>query len=366
MTTRTVLAASTLLATVLPAMSAPAPSITAAAIDGAAYAPLPERPGRTPSPEVAKVEALLDRARFPSGPVDGMDGDNLRKALRAYQVQNALAPSGKLDQATWDRLTGGQPVVTKGYRITAEDAKGPFTRSIPAGFEAQSKLPHLGYRDLREELAERFHMGGPLLDALNPGAGFREGDTISVVDGQRPGTDAKAARIVVDKKGRDVEALAADGSLIARYPASIGSVDKPAPTGSFTIHYVAPNPTYKYNPKYHFKGVSATRPFLIEPGPNNPVGAVWMDLGGHGYGIHGTPDPSKVGKTQSHGCIRMANWDALDLASMVARGTPVSFGDVPGSVGPVAAPSPVAAVPPSAPTPGIATPPLTTIATPAP
>jgi lipoprotein-anchoring transpeptidase ErfK/SrfK len=116
-----------------------------------------------------------------------------------------------------------------------------------------------------------------------------------------------------------------DQQLLATYPATVGSTEKPAPTGRLKITGISKNPTYRYDPKYEFKGVRATKPFTIKPGPNNPVGLVWIGLSREGYGIHGTPDPSKVSKTASHGCIRLTNWDALSVASAVAKGTPVDF-----------------------------------------
>src|SRR3712207_8258259 len=114
-----------------------------------------------------------------------------------------------------------------------------------------------------------------------------------------------------------------DGKLVAFYPASIGSEEKPAPSGSRKVERVAQNPTYTYNPKYQFKGVKSDKPFTIKAGPNNPVGAVWIDLSIESYGIHGTPEPEKVGKTYSHGCVRLTNWDVRQLAAMVEKGTPV-------------------------------------------
>src|SRR5205807_136167 len=120
---------------------------------------------------------------------------------------------------------------------------------------------------------------------------------------------------------------AKDGHLLAFYPASIGSKEKPAPSGTYKVTSVARNPTYTYNPAYQFKGVKSRKPFTIKPGPNNPVGTVWINLSGQGYGIHGTPEPGKVSKTTSHGCIRLTNWDANELAAMVGKGTPVVFLD---------------------------------------
>ena len=280
---------------ILPALAAP-PPLAEKAVDDAGFSVLPDTSSERAVPEVVKAEVLLDRARFSPGAIDGIDGENFRHALSAYQMQMGLSVSGRLDQATWDRLTAGAPAPLKSVEVTKAEAEGPFTRTIPADFEAQSKLEHMGYHDIREELGERYHMSEPLLMALNPGSTFATGRPIVVADVDEAKPTDKVARIVVDKTGHDVEALAADGRLIAHYPASIGSEEKPAPTGDFTVHRVDRNPIYTYDPKYHFKGVSAKEPFSIAPGPNNPVGLVWMDLGGDGYGIHGTPDPEAVGQ----------------------------------------------------------------------
>ena len=134
-------------------------------------------------------------------------------------------------------------------------------------------------------------------------------------------------RIEVDKESRNVRAFDKDGKLVAFYPASIGSEEKPAPSGEAKVEGVAYAPTYTYNPKYQFAGVKAKTKFTIPPGPNNPVGVVWIDLSIPSYGIHGTPEPEKVGKTESHGCIRLTNWDARDLANRVSRGAQVVFKD---------------------------------------
>ena len=329
------LAAALLLGPLAPALAAPAGALTERGIDEAAFAPLPDTPEQRPVPAVVKAEVLLDRARFSPGVIDGIDGENFRKALAAYQRQMGLPATGRLDPASWDRLTAGAPPPLRTVAVTRAEADGPFTRRIPREFEAQSRLKRLGYRDSAEAIGEHYHMGEGLLRALNPGKGFSAGQKILVADVGEARPAETAARVVVDKAGHNVEALAADGRLISYYPASIGSDDKPAPTGDFVIQRVAHNPDYTYDPKYHFKGVKAKTAFTIAPGPNNPVGLVWMDLSAEGgYGIHGTPEPAEVGKTQSHGCIRLTNWDALDLAAMVDKGTPVSFGDVPGATGP--------------------------------
>jgi len=196
--------------------------------------------------------------------------------------------------------------------------------------EQQAKLKRLDYTSAGEMLAERFHMDEDLLERLNRGKKLdAAGTTITVanVNGKPAALKAKLGKIEVDKSRKIVRALGPDGDLIAVYPGSIGSEEKPAPSGTLKVARVAKNPTYTYNPDYKFRGVKAKEEFKIAPGPNNPVGVVWIALNAKGYGIHGTPDPEKVGKSYSHGCVRLTNWDALALAAMVKKGTPVEFFD---------------------------------------
>jgi len=324
-----------------------APTLSPQAIEDAA----PGNPARRGvDPATVKAEVLLDRAGFSPGVIDGRGGENFKKALAAFQGANGLERTGRLDTETWTRLIDGadQPVLTE-YEITAADLKGPFVDKLPRRMEDMARLPQLGYTSPREELAERFHVGEDLLRLLNPGADFaREGTRIVVANvtplgratnatsgsasaakgegGARP----LAARIEVDKSERAVRAFDRDGALLAYFPASIGSADKPAPSGSFKVRRVSYDPTYHYDPKFAFKGVKARHAFTVKPGPNNPVGLVWIDLSAPSYGIHGTPNPDAISKTQSHGCIRLTNWDALKLAGMVRRGTPVDFVDATG------------------------------------
>jgi len=276
---------------------------------------------------VTKSEVLLDRADFSPGVIDGREGDNFRKAVAAFQNRHNLEGSGKLDRATFEMLASlsSEPVITD-YEISQKDVEGPFEKRIPASFEAMAHLARLSYRDPRQELAERFHMSESLLTELNPGIDFRHsGVRIKVANPDRQSSTKKIAKIVIDKPGHTLSAFDASGELLAFYPASIGSKEKPAPSGEFKVAGVSRNPTYTYNPKFAFKGVKAKHKFTIKPGPNNPVGLVWIDLTAPSYGIHGTPSPENVGKTESHGCIRLTNWDALDLAAMVIRGTIVDF-----------------------------------------
>jgi lipoprotein-anchoring transpeptidase ErfK/SrfK len=276
---------------------------------------------------IVKAEVLLDRAGFSPGVIDGRGGDNYSKAIAAFQRQSGLDPSGTLNGDTFNALAAisEDPVMAE-YEITEADVKGPFTKNIPANFEAMAELPALDYPSPRDELAERFHMSEQLLATLNGGADFdRAGARIVVTDVPQKPRHARVAKVVIDKSARSLSAFDADGNLVAFYPASIGSAEKPAPSGEFKVKGVAHNPTYHYDPRFGFKGVKAQHKFTIRPGPKNPVGLVWIDLTAPSYGIHGTPSPEKIGKTESHGCIRLTNWDALDLAGMVRRGTIVDF-----------------------------------------
>ncbi|WP_214472811.1 L,D-transpeptidase [Mesorhizobium sp. dw_380] len=281
------------------------------------------------SASVLKAEILLDRARFSPGLIDGRGTENFTKAIRAFQAANGLPPDGKLTRETWDKLaaTSSSPALET-YELTRKDVHGPFTKRIPARMERMARLRRLGYHNAVEKMAERFHVSEQLLKRLNPGVGFRKAGrkllVPAVTRGDPPGG---IANVEVDKSARQVRVLDASGKVLAVYPASIGSQEKPAPSGQAEVKRVVHNPTYHYDPAFAFKGVRTKRPFTIAAGPNNPVGLVWIDLSIESYGIHGTPDPAKIGKTFSHGCIRLTNWDAEDLAAGVQKGTKVVFTD---------------------------------------
>jgi len=193
--------------------------------------------------------------------------------------------------------------------------------------EEMKGIPKLGFTSPREGLAEKFHMSEELLAALNPGRRFdRAGETIVVVDTSSGGAAlAKADRVEIDKARQTLKLFDKSNALIGFYPATVGSEEKPSPSGTLKVTEISRNPHYRYNPDYHFRDVRSRKPFTIQPGPNNPVGTMWINLSAEGYGIHGTPSPKKISKAESHGCVRLTNWDAERVAASVSKGTPVAF-----------------------------------------
>ena len=310
------------------ASHAATPALDAQAIDNAQFS-APSGKGRARAPSAAtiiKEEILLDRAGFSPGEIDGVAGSNDQKALAAFQQANGLKPTGRLDAETWDRLTAtsSEPALME-YEIQPADVKGPFNKTIPQSFEKKAELKNLNYTSPRELLAAKFHVAPALLTRLNPKASFETAGTKIVVPNvATEPSEAKVEKVVVDKSALTVRALGGNGKLISFYPASVGSSDRPSPSGTWHVRSVVENPTYHYSPKLKFKGVKTQKPFDIAAGPLNPVGSTWIDLGDD-YGIHGTPAPESVGKSVSHGCVHLTNWDAKALAKMVHRGTKVEF-----------------------------------------
>jgi lipoprotein-anchoring transpeptidase ErfK/SrfK len=308
-----------------PAPAPAAPSPMATAVNTAAFDPAATTP-EAKKAYLTRAQVLLDRAHFSPGVIDGQEGNNLTLAVSAFQEAHRLTVDGKLSPATWDALAADSAPALTDYVITAEDVAGPFTPDIPKDdYEAMAKLPALGYGTPLELLAEKFHMDEPLLQALNPGVDFsKAGTTIIVAALGAEGLDGKVTRIEIDNAKGVLKAYADGDKLLAVYPATVGSTERPAPVGEWAVNTVAPRPTYTYDPTRLTFG-KPTGKLTIKAGPNNPVGSTWIDLTKDTYGIHGTPDPRLVNKRASHGCVRLTNWDAAELGKAVQKGAKVVF-----------------------------------------
>ncbi|POO57821.1 L,D-transpeptidase [Agrobacterium rosae] len=277
--------------------------------------------------EIVALQVFLDREGISPGVIDGKMGDNVNKAIAAWQdmTGDRLDPNNTDDILERLRNTGGLAIVD--YTITAADAAGPYVASIPDDYAEKAQLPAMAFTSTSEALAERFHMDETYLKELNPGIDFTVPGTIIKVVNPGDTKKGQVARIVAHKGIKQVFAYDEAGVLIAAYPATIGSSDTPSPSGTHTVERIALNPGYTYNPKINFQQGQNRQILQIPPGPNGPVGTVWIALSKPTYGIHGTPEPSKIGKTNSHGCIRLTNWDATELAKMVRPGVVVEFAE---------------------------------------
>lgn len=272
------------------------------------------------SAAILRTQVLLERAHFSPGEIDGKAGSNLHRAIVGYQSSHALAPSGTMDAATWQRLSRDTSSALTTVTLSDADVAGPF-RPLPSGMAAQAKLDALGYTSSLEALGERFHASPALLQQLNPGKAFDEaGVTLVVPDLAGMTPLPEVAKVVVDKSDSTVSLLDDAGEVVAQYPASTGSRHDPLPIGDWKINGVGRDPTFHYNPRLFWDAKAGDSKATLPPGPNNPVGVVWIDLSKDHYGIHGTPEPSRIGKTQSHGCIRMTNWSAQTVAAAVHPG----------------------------------------------
>lgn len=287
----------------------------------------PAVPSAPSGESVAKLQVLLDRTGASPGVIDGRMGSNVQKALAAYAelAGTAIDPSNAaaIDAALAE--TGGPAFET--YELTAEDVAGPYVASVPEDYGQKAQLERLAYTSTTEMLAERFHMDEDYLKALNPSVDFNRPGMLVKVAVPGKARTAKVNRIVADKGAKQVRGYDREGNLVVAYPATIGSSDTPSPSGTVKVERIAFDPEYTYNPKINFKQGANDKVLTIPPGPNGPVGSIWIALSKPTYGIHGTPEPSRIGKTNSHGCVRLTNWDAAELAKMVEPGIFVQFID---------------------------------------
>ncbi len=272
--------------------------------------------------EALALQVTLDLAGFSPGEIDGKLGKNTLRALEAYEgargIKAVPAPNGGLRE----------------YELSAEDVKGPFTK-IPADMMAKSKLERLGYSSALEKLGEKFHIKPELLRQINPGKKFVAGATIKVpavdataIPDTRPAGEAANnafgnVTVIVSKARSSLQVLDQKGNVVFRAPVTTGSEEDPLPIGTWQVTSVTRNPVFNYNPDLFWDADPSHAKAKIPAGPNNPVGVVWIDLSKEHYGIHGTPEPGRISYSESHGCIRLTNWDALRVASLVAKGTTV-------------------------------------------
>ena len=269
-----------------------------------------------------KLQVLLDRAGANPGVIDGVAGENVTRAIRGFEEINGLEVDGIMTPDLWERLRSPEPVAVT-YTITPQDLE-KMVASIPADYAEMAKMDWLGFTSGAEALAEKFHMDQNFLVSLNPLAKFTAGENIVVIN---PGEQVAVVvtRIVADKSNERIVIYGENDRPVIVYPATIGSDSTPSPKGTHEVKGVAEFPTYAYNPDLNFQQAANTEKLTIPAGPNGPVGGTWIDLSEPTYGIHGTPDPSKISKTASHGCVRLTNWDAAELAKLVKPGIIVTF-----------------------------------------
>lgn len=290
-------------------------------------APRPATPTTSLTP--FDLQVLLDRAGFSPGEIDGRPGRNTRTALRAFQQARNLPPIGQTDEATSKALHWKPGTTIRRYTIAAEDVAGPFIAAVPEDMMERAALPSLGFTSPIEALGEKFHTSPALLRRLNPAARFAAGEEINAPDVTAPPDKTRAAAedftIVVTKATSALQVVRADGRVVFHAPVTTGSTHDPLPIGTWKVTGIARNPVFNYNPDLFWDADPAHAKARIPAGPNNPVGVVWIDLSREHYGLHGTPEPGRIGYTESHGCIRMTNWDALTVAGMARAGTTVIF-----------------------------------------
>lgn len=278
---------------------------------------------RTNTAMTVKIQALLDWNHASPGPIDGGWGMNSKKALLNFQKIKGLPTTGKMDQATWNALTANipsdQPVIVS-YTLTKDDVNGKYS-ALPAGAEARSKLKSLHYENIQEMLGERFHMDVAYLKLLNKNAKYQAGETITVIN---TGNNHKGrvTNVVVDRNDKVLYAYNGN-KLVAAYPTTIGGSATSTPGGKYKIVNKIKMPHYKAT--VNRDNETTKKSYILPPGPNSPVGVVWMGLSRPSYGIHGSPVPEGISRQASLGCVRLTNWDVLELYANIDNNATVEI-----------------------------------------
>ncbi|MDH7638630.1 L,D-transpeptidase family protein [Sphingomonas sp. MAHUQ-71] len=329
-----------------PLAAAPKPPAKAPAM---VAKPAPAKPKPGLDLNIMKTQVILDHLGFSPGVIDGKAGAGLKRAIAGFQKANGVVATGEIDQRTGaalDKFNATQPV--RELTLTDADLAGQFVGPIPKKEDEQAKLPSLGYSNPLEMLAERYHTTNAVLIALNspdtpvaPGARIKVPNVVTggraypanLPDGYKQtlaglnvdSSQPQADHIVVSKGDKTLSVYDAQDKLLAQFPVTTGSSHDPLPIGTWKIQAFDYNPKFHFNPKLFWDAKPGEKSAMLPPGPNGPVGVIWMDLNKPHYGIHGTPMPENIGRTASHGCVRMTNWDAARLSLMVKAGTPAIF-----------------------------------------
>jgi len=296
-----------------------------ASIQVAATRPL--RSARSIAPTELDVQVLLDRAGFSPGEIDGNHGQNSRRALSAFQTAHGLTSGTRGRHAALQALGAGEVDTVTSYTITDKDVAGPFSETIPEDMTEKAKLPGLYYISVLEALGEKFHSAPALLTRLNPHVQFVAGERIRVPNVSLEAAPAHSGivNVVVSKTTSALTVYNQQHQVVFHAPVTSGSAHDSLPLGRWKVTSVERHPTYNYNPSLFWDADPANAKATIAAGPNNPVGAVWIDINKPHYGIHGTPEPGRIGYSASHGCVRLTNWDASRLADLVTKGTSIVF-----------------------------------------